>query len=45
MRLEEFIPQNVANPVKAFATWGVRQEELLDATTVRSLVGLEEFQP
>ena len=44
-RIEEFIPQNEANSASAFATLGVRQEELLGAIARRALVRLEEFKP
>ena len=43
--IQYFDPQNLANTVWAFATLGVRQEELLGAIAGRALVRLEEFNP
>ncbi len=39
----KFNPQNLANTAWAFATLGMRQEELLGAIAGRALVKLEEF--
>ncbi len=38
-------PQGMANTAWAFATLGVREEELLGAIAGRALVRLEEFNP
>ena len=45
VRLEELNPQGVANTAWAFATLGVRHEELLGAIVGRALVRLEEVHP
>ena len=45
VRHEEFNPQGLANTAWAFATLGVRQEELLGAIAGRALVRVEEFNP
>ena len=44
MRLEEFKPQELASTAWAFATLGVRQEQLLGAIA-ETLVRLGEFDP